>query len=861
MTEKEPITDPLALFLIATPDRDENTWNDDVAALNHVIESVKERYSIDQYGAKSGQTYFEHATNGIHSIVQLLPHASIPSPFDDGESMLLMKTLCLSYLIHDLNKMPWNPKEKELLWHKDIVLKELETINGLTDEKLVDAFFPAWREYINDITTFIKGHSRIFSERGDETLQDAMPVDRKCKLAEDDMTLGVDVMRLVDIIDLIRHPSMKEFVVKGMDEHGNDVEKIVSHDNLFKWINKLLSDVVGRRMKTSTVRVTKEASRFTNVLLNQAIVALANREIYPLRLFTTGMVVFGSKESFNDFYTEGEMDALKNEIGDLFADKIVEFLTRDDNMDTLYNVESQGIKFVEFVYQRPNASRKMRRVMEYLADHVQPVAHKPDDLDKSSRYNASTKLHEYIPESVENDPVFAEWERGENTALLENDTIWKLGRYVNTAFITVPYMYKTWKNENIDQVDLMKEMLELLGIFDRLKTVYNKPENISTVYRYYFSHVIGKALMDEGKTMDDIKEPLIQFLVDKLEACEIDEAFMENPVEFVDDHLQVFTTSASSADLVQATDPGNDIQCTACGKRLKKLKSKKDTENAYKWKSQFVPKGVPVEKFSNFLPAGMASKAVRMVCDSCKWRYYLDVILATVDGKKIDTWYCTFYPRDGLPYDAIKSIQQQVQRIKAHGEDAETSFRVVPENSHLNVETRKGYGFQLPSIPEEICGSITIDWKIKNNPVNEQFWEVLQQVLLIATRTGMRCVITKLRNDYEDLIGEEKDIIFQDVPQDFKQLLGGKDWLSFDDASIALSVMDKIDDVINQTVKKDHQKHKSEIVKRLTDPLSVIHYIEHYWDDDRKKKNTIARARYLDTVKDIVAMQQQVSRS
>jgi hypothetical protein len=765
--------------------------------------------------------------------------------------------------------MPWLPEKNELLWIASTVSKEIEEINGLTGENLVDKFLPRWREYINDITTFIDGHSRIFAKRGNELLSSVPVTDLACKLDDIDISLGVDVMRLVDLVDLIRHPSMRKFIVKGQDKHGNEKEISLSHEYLFKWLHVLLSNITGSRIKTTIIRVMKEASRFTNVLMNQAIATLNNHGFYPLRMFTTGIVAFAKESDIKKFYNDDgtlngdKVSMLMAEIGELFSGKVIDFLTREKNMKNLYNITSQGIKLAEFVYQKPDASRKMRVVMEYLARKITPVKHDPEDLEKSSRFNAASKLNNNLSDELKSNPVFAEWEGGMNTSLMVNDAAWRLGRYVNTAFITVPYMFKTWKKKKINQVALMKELLETIGIFSRLKSVYDKPDNLANVYRYYFSHIIGKAIVDEGKTMDDIKEPLIQWLIGKLDECDIKETFMEDPSSFVSDHLQLFTAPVSSKMLVQPSDTSSNITCGCCGKNMKEKRTKKETEKAYKWKSQFVAPGVPVDKSSNFLVAGMRAKAARMICDSCKWRHYLDVILATVSGKNLSSWYCSFYSRDGLPFDAIKSLQQQVQRLKDLGTDADTSFRVIPVNGKVECKVQKGYGFMLPSIPDEICGSFTIDWKIKKNPVNEQFWDVLEQVLVIATRTRMRCVVTKLRNDYEDVLTGNKDIVFQDLPQDFKWLLGGKNWLTFDDANMVLDIMSKVHSITKQIVLKDMQKHNSEIVKRMKndDPLPAIHYIENAWNSDRKKKNYFARSRYFNNIKEISTMQHQVSRS
>jgi hypothetical protein len=537
-------------------------------------------------------------------------------------------------------------------------------------------------------------------------------------------------------------------------------------------------------------------------------------------------------------------------------------------MKKLYTIEGKGVQIVDYVFQKPNAREKLKRVFGYIVDNITPVKNDKEE-NKSSRFKSSKSLQEKLPENIKDDPIFSEWLSGHRNDLIENDTIWRLGRVVVSAFINILYMCKTW-GKPLDQPDLMKDILTQIGIFDKLRSVYDKPDDLSMVYRYYFSQIIGKSLVDSGKTLESIKEPLVTLMLKYFDEIDIDEVFIKNPSDFVRDHLQLFSTPVSSGSIIQISERDNFVTCTACGKQMKKLRSEQKTMKQYKWKSSTVPSGVPVEKFSNFLEAGMRSKAVRMICESCKWRYYLDVILSSVDGKNISSWYCTFYTRDGIPFDAILSIQRQVQRMRENIADGKESFVVIPKDGSFEMRMQNSHGFMLPSIPDEICGSITIDWKIKNDPVTEQFWEVLTCVLSIVKETGMRCIVTKLRNDYDDLICAGKDILFQDVPQDFKWLLGGKDWLLFEDIDVVLSVIEKIN-MITKQIKgkqikgKDTQKLGTSILKLMKndDLLPAIHYIECKWDDERKKKNSVCRAvcraYYLDCMKEIYVLQKKIS--
>ena len=823
------IVNPL---LLPIPDQPGESWKASVDALNHIIDSVKTM--LVQRGVENRQGRLERVASGMHVIVQLLPRAGIPSPFTDDRSMTLMKLICISYLIHGLDGTGRDRVENGSSWDESTVLKEIDGINGITGDRLMDSFLPTWKEFINDIASIVNG-----------------TIGGTCKLPVDDIEIGTNMVRVVDMINSIRHPSMKEIIVEKVDGRGNGGTLVDALGNIF-----------GKDTKVSVVRVTKKASRFTNVMLNQAIDVLKNRGIHPLRVFDGGAVVFGTENSFNA--VRDEIDDVESEIGDRFSSKVNDFLMRDENLGNLYGTMVKGITIGDIVYQQPDNLKKIRAVMEHMFENITPLKHdpkNPTDPKKSSRFNAASKLDAHVLENYRNDKIFVEWEGGNNESLMNDDTIWRIGRYVHTAFFIIPYAFNTWTGEKVNIIELMREMLDVIGILDKLDHVVDKFDVPSTVYRYYFSHVIGKAIVDAGKTMNDVKEPLIRFVVGKVNECHIEESFMEGSTSFIRDHLQLIETRSSSTELVQPDGLPGNIRCTGCGKSMRSIGTARDTKKMYVWKSQFVPSGVPVEKFSNFLEAGKQSKSSRMICDSCRWRYYFDKILSTVDGKNIVPWYCTFHARGGLPYGAIASMQQQVDRIKECLGESETSFRVVARGDSMEIETLKVYGFMVPSIPDEICGSFTIDWKIKKKPVNEQFIELMEQVLLIATRNGMQCVVARLRNDYENMPSSGRDIVFQDIPQDFKPLLGCKNWVTIDDANTVLEIIGKINSIVNQIVTKGHCNHKSEIVKRMDDPLSMIRYIENKWNGSRKKNVSYSRSRYLDAIKDIMELKQKISRS
>ena len=123
--------------------------------LSNLLNVARERYEHMQYGRKSNQYYIEHALNGVFNILQ---HRGIFDTLENGDKLL--KLCLLSYIPHDLNKIPeYESFKSSKKWSQSTVQRELEALNEKGD---LDNFFPMWKDYLPDITAIIDGHSTIY---------------------------------------------------------------------------------------------------------------------------------------------------------------------------------------------------------------------------------------------------------------------------------------------------------------------------------------------------------------------------------------------------------------------------------------------------------------------------------------------------------------------------------------------------------------------------------------------------------------------------------------------------------------------------------------------------------------------------
>ena len=823
----------------------ENLYNEAINQLNMIFDVVRERYNFMQYGLKTKETYYTHAVKGIHHILQLQGLIFEHSPQDNEESLEKLKLFCLSYLIHDLNKFEWN-KGKSLseLWSVKTVLFELESIDSISSKKIISIFFSKWKEFINDIYLLVVSHSRIHRYSGRIAFSDVKDIfgiditPLNTKLSKQDLSTAINLMQLVDILDLIKELSFQQVKVECVDKNEKEYVENIHQGEILKHCQERLSQITKESIVFEKISVTMNASKFSNVILNCAIEILGEEfKIYPLLTFTNGILVFAKRVDMEHALKNEIMDKIQQKIADRLVEIIDDLMMKKINeKNFLYSITGQGVKLGKYIYQQPHEKKKMRDLLKHLSEKLEPFAYKSGAKSGAgaSRYTSVFNSNQYIKDNIKSHALIQKWKGGKNWDLLEDDLRWRMARYCHTIYITVLKLYQR-NSQHVDQAKLMQEFLDGLEIFPELSEIYDQSTDLPTWYRFSFFHIVGDVLALKLKTMEDITPILIDLVLKKMDVLSIEDKTIPNPLEFVKEHIHMFRTPTSSFNLIQHTNPNNKILCSSCGKRMESLGSIKKNQTHYKLYSEHVSDGIAVQKFTNFKIAGEKKEPVRMICESCKWRFYLNKILSLVAGKFAKI-FATFYLPDGYPFAIVRGIQLSLEKFKndPNYEDSVSAFMIdfkkFKEKDNRNdiyARPQKAYGFALPSILEEICGSIPFSWKIDQKlTVNEQYWNLTKQVIALSVQTGLKVVASKLKNEYEELLGKD-DVLIQDIPSDYKWLFGNTIRLSLENARAILNIMLKIEDVIKSILTKDIEKNCVAMVKNLQlGHLETIYYLD-----------------------------------
>ncbi len=96
-----------------------------------------------QWGGKKGESLYVHILDGIFLLDELRSLLSL----DETETRVLFT----GYTVHDINKMV----AQETAFNK---LAVEDRIEQLINELGLSAFFPAWRDYLADIVSLVRGH-------------------------------------------------------------------------------------------------------------------------------------------------------------------------------------------------------------------------------------------------------------------------------------------------------------------------------------------------------------------------------------------------------------------------------------------------------------------------------------------------------------------------------------------------------------------------------------------------------------------------------------------------------------------------------------------------------------------------------
>ena len=651
---------------------------------------------IIQWGEKAGEPLFTHAVNGIFTANQLRPILNLA----DNEIQVLFS----AYAIHDLNKsLDSGEQSFNRLASTDAVKSELENVG-------VPNFFPAYVDYLEDITTLIRSHSGHYHTDGEWLIRAHNPY------------------RLTrERLDMLRS------LIKGLDEV--EMSSSLNERDHKQGFLVLLNTCTEKQYEFVYHQVGEQRGLLTNLIHNQIKDYLSARYgLLPLLFYPDGIAYLKEKGqeivlSMNDLSVIGLNVA--RTAANMTRGSFTKFI-KSGNQGIKIDKQciELGIPFDDMwgvVYHHVTTKINGKRFkiegedgMEYKCRGAFQAA-LTDDKYK--------ELHERIKQVIELPNLCPTTQAGMGAAeLLRSYYIFlnaHFGKRVGNAW---NYLY-----------ELLSLPVENTKLYDVLDPLFQRAYFIGQDQNLTLEPLLA-IIQKDGNEMIGVET---NTETERLGDYEALSDYVARNVVF--SWVNIPTTDFSGA--LQYYVQHNHEQCCYCGSEF-------ETEN---WMSPQAPANVTVQSFSNRLSGGSSREPKRNICKICRTQFILEK-LNTPTMKGIKTIYLHLYPYTFFTETFLNSLRFEIGEILStdtsvlfpktdetikeiiESDGKRTPLRFYTRNKQGNPYTN---GIPLPLNYSEVIGNIlTFPLNCPGDNNSEQFLFALQNAILLGRYFGCKVVMT-----------------------------------------------------------------------------------------------------------------------
>ncbi len=705
------------------------------AYIEHIANGGLTAYkTIFQTGAKQGEPVYVHFLNGVFTAERLRPLLDL----SEDET----RVLYCAYSVHDINKLIESNKSFNALATQEAIQAELEKIG-------VPAFFPAYLDYLKDITTLVRCHSGHYHTAGELLVKAHNPY----KLGRDRLEQVLcPLMKALDTLELsttLTERSKKEAFLS------------------------FLNSVTERQYTFVYHQVSEQRGLLTNIVHNEVCHYLEDHcGLTPLLFYPEGVAYLMDKAqpvtlSANDLAAIGQ--AVAHKAAGMSRGNYAKFIKSGN----------QGIKVDK---QCLKLGVPFDDIFSVVHRHVMAKVTGKRFKIEENEANARKELQE-AARGLQ-DPRLADTVRAKIEGKLYPTTQAAMG----AAELLRSYYIFLADHCKKQIGDAWKYLYALLGISPEAAAVYDLCDpryqrayviardldlEIETLYERILAD--GRKVMGEAQTGEAALGDYA-VLADYVARNVTFSLGVERPLDF----------AAALREYVE----NNHRQCCYCGSEFATAS----------WMAVQVPPNVAVQSFSNRLAGGSSREPKRNVCDVCRVQFTLEK-LTHQSLKGIKTVFLHLYPYSFYTDVFLVSLRAEVQNILAQDTNVifprtDDAFQQWLANgqARLTFITRnkqgKPYqnGVALPQFSEAIGNVLTFPLNCPGDNDSEQFLFALQNALLIQRFFGCKALLTESavpmlnRADFGDLYIDHVAVGLEGlVPQndfDTEQLKGLWDDLS-----------------------------------------------------------------------------------
>ena len=692
---------------------------------NHSLMPYK---AILQWGGKAGESLYTHVVNGIFVLETLRE----PLSLSDTEARMLYT----AFTIHDINKALGSSDAFGKLARRETIAAEIERMG-------VPAFFPAWRDYLEDITSLVRGHSGHHHSGGERWIVKREGV---YGLGLERVNALLHLMRAADIIDLSH--TLEEQTLKA---------EFLGHLNTY-----LAESGQPIQYGFATHRLIEQRGILTNVIHNAIVADLGEQyRLIPLLYYPDGVAYLVEKGR----EVQVDRDDLAR-IGRRIAEAISGMTT--EKFRDFINSTGQGIKVDAKCLE---LGVPFERIWREVYNLVQRRSPDPAELDTKARDWAQRgfeKTRRTYPGEAER--VRADLESSEPLVSTDPNRL-RLAELIRAYYVflnkhfgkTVP---DAW--ERIYRLlDVPQSQYPYYAYFDALWArayVLSRDLTLSEEEVYQRIEQDGDELTDVGQGEEDPKAALFN---DYLELYAVFSMGVRQDAEF-GEHLAHYVTHQHQ-------------QCVYCSGPF-------PTD---KWMAADVRSDITVQTFSNRLRGG-PGEPKKHICAVCQIQFLLEKLnYPEVRGEK--TLYLHLYPYTFLTRPYIEGLNTTIRRIVTEdtavqalnlntreGIDGYLTDRVA--NPTFRSRTQKDrpqpFGLYLPRYAETTGNLLIFPINPGGDNDTERFLFALWNALLLQRHFGAKVLMS---NSAIPALGKEEipDLYIDNIPLGCRGLLPRNDYAQY----------------------------------------------------------------------------------
>lgn len=643
------------LFQLQNPEKDVLRDYEEYIAHPH----LRKHLFTFQYGGKRGESLYTHILNGIHLLYSLREWLGL----EDRELRLLM----VAFTFHDINKLT----DEQASFNR---LAVEERLAPFAEAHGIDAFFPGWRDYIDDILSLIRFHSGHYATAAETIIP---RLGERYVLGQERVVALGRLMRAVDAVDL-----------------ATTLDEVRHKDAFLSELNNYASASGLEQFSLVWHKLTEQRGLFTNLLHNAVASALADKhDLMPLLFYPDGTVYLARKHQQRVF------------------DR--------DFIPAAARQAAQGVKrinsglFRDFIGNSPHGIKIDRKCLdmglpfEEIWGEVLVAVHKSKQDPVKVENQARTKSDDLIEKkakSAEEADAMRSIVAAAGTRVTP-DAVERL----HAAEVLRTYYIFLNTHFQAEVADAWAHLYDLLGLPEERRAYYDCFDP-----RYGRAHVV---ISDVADAEDELVERILVDGADLLERRRGEREQSLPWLEFIEAYLDRYLQLHPLAQQPRGFDTelaayiaNEHKQCVFCSSGFA----------TDKWMSNDVRGDITVQTFSNRLRGGRGEPK-KFVCEACNLQFLLEKLnYPEVRGEKL--LYVHILPYSFLTRPFVENLRLWFQEAyslfevkAAFVQSASLVRRLTDTSDHqaptVAFATKAGkphpYGLYLPRYSETVANVLT----------------------------------------------------------------------------------------------------------------------------------------------------------